>query len=64
MSERYQATLESLRRHPIPDWYDDANLGIFIHWSLSSVPGFAPREHDVIELMIVHSGPWLRPGPL
>jgi alpha-L-fucosidase len=49
--KRYEPTLESLRSHPVPDWYDDAKLGIFIHWSLSSVPAFAPREHDIIELM-------------
>lgn len=39
----YEATQKSLRQHPIPAWYDDAKLGIFIHWSVSSVPGFAPR---------------------
>jgi len=48
---KYEATLESVRRHPVPDWYHDAKLGIFIHWSLSSVPGFATREHDITELM-------------
>jgi alpha-L-fucosidase len=47
----YQATLESVRRHAVPDWYHDAKLGIFIHWSLSSVPGFATREHDITELL-------------
>ena len=46
----YEPTLESVRRHPVPDWYHDAKLGIFIHWSLSSVPGFAAREHDIGEL--------------
>ncbi len=51
MTAPYAPTLESLRSHPVPDWYHDAKLGIFIHWSLSSVPGFAPREHDIIELL-------------
>jgi alpha-L-fucosidase len=41
--EVYQPNRESLRRHPVPAWYDDAKLGIFIHWSVSSVPAFAPR---------------------
>jgi alpha-L-fucosidase len=50
----YQPTLESLRRHVVPDWYHDAKLGIFIHWSLSSVPGFATREHDITELLHAH----------
>lgn len=27
---------------PIPAWYDDAKLGIFVHWGAYSVPAFAP----------------------
>jgi Alpha-L-fucosidase len=41
----YEATLESLNRHPLPVWYADAKLGIFIHWGLYSVPGWAPITH-------------------
>jgi alpha-L-fucosidase len=41
----YQPTIESLDRHPLPDWYADAKLGIFIHWGLYSVPGWAPLSH-------------------
>jgi alpha-L-fucosidase len=41
----YEATLESLGRHPLPEWYADAKLGIFIHWGLYSVPGWAPLVH-------------------
>ncbi len=41
----YQPTIESLDRHPLPDWYNDAKLGIFIHWGLYSVPGWAPLSH-------------------
>ena len=35
---------------PTPRWYGDAKFGIFIHWGLYSVPGFAPASrtlHDV-----------------
>jgi len=42
---RYQPTLESLNQHPLPEWYADAKLGIFIHWGLYSVPGWAPLVH-------------------
>jgi len=45
----YEASLESLNKHPLPQWYGDAKLGIFIHWGLYSVPGWAPLihpEHD------------------
>ena len=39
---KYQPTTESLSQHPVPDWYNDAKFGIFIHWGLYSVPGYAP----------------------
>jgi len=42
---RYEPTLESLNRHSLPEWYADAKLGIFIHWGLYSVPGWAPLVH-------------------
>src|SRR6202012_2596197 len=41
----YPPTLESLNQHPLPQWYGDAKLGIFIHWGLYSVPGWAPLQH-------------------
>ncbi len=37
--EHYEPTLDSVRRHPLPDWYQNAKLGIFVHWGLYSVPG-------------------------
>lgn len=40
-AKQYEATLESLNGHTLPDWYADAKLGIFIHWGLYSVPGWA-----------------------
>lgn len=27
---------------PLPRWFDDAKLGIFVHWTAASVPAFAP----------------------
>src|SRR3981189_34450 len=45
----FEPSLESLDKHPLPQWYADAKLGIFIHWGLYSVPGWAPLihpEHD------------------
>ncbi|HEY9126170.1 MAG TPA: alpha-L-fucosidase [Acidobacteriaceae bacterium] len=44
--KHYEPTLESLDSHPLPAWYDDAKLGIFIHWGLYSVPGWAPVSHS------------------
>ena len=40
----YTPALESLRQHPVPAWFDDAKLGIFIHWGAYSVPGWAVRS--------------------
>ena len=37
---KYDATWESLDKRPLPSWYDDAKLGIFIHWGVFSVPSF------------------------
>ncbi len=48
-AQRFQPTLRSLKRHRLPTWYDDAKFGIFIHWSVSSVAGFAPRDKDINE---------------
>ena len=47
----YEPTLGSLRKHAVPDWYDDAKLGIFIHWGLYSVPGWAPATGEYGELI-------------
>jgi alpha-L-fucosidase len=42
---KYEPTIESLDQHPLPQWYAGAKLGIFIHWGLYSVPGWAPINH-------------------
>jgi alpha-L-fucosidase len=45
----FEPSLESLDKHPLPQWYADAKLKIFIHWGLFSVPGWAQLihpEHD------------------
>ena len=33
----------SLDPRPVPRWYTDAKLGIFVHWGLYSIPAFAER---------------------
>ncbi|WP_194820115.1 alpha-L-fucosidase [Nocardia sp. XZ_19_385] len=39
----YAPDRESLGARPIPEWYGQAKLGIFVHWGLYSVPAFAER---------------------
>src|SRR6202790_1112559 len=31
---------ESLQKYEVPEWYEDAKFGIFIHWGVYSVPAF------------------------
>src|SRR5712671_6329755 len=57
----YEPTIESLNRHPLPQWYADAKLGIFVHWGLYSVPGWAPTvhsEHDFQSLDYITHNPY------
>ena len=60
----YEGTWDSVRTHRVPSWYDDAKLGVFVHWGLYSVPGWAPRVPD-IERLLVKAGPkrMLRENP-
>ena len=44
-TSHYMPSLDSLDRHTLPQWYADAKLGIFVHWGLYSVPGWAPLDH-------------------
>lgn len=40
----YEPTWESLNTRPYPAWFNDAKLGIFIHWGLYSVPSWSGKE--------------------
>jgi alpha-L-fucosidase len=35
----YEPTRESLSRHAVPEWYQDAKIGFFYHWGPQSVVG-------------------------
>lgn len=37
----YEPTWDSLSRYQVPEWYDDAKFGIFLHWGIYSVPAHA-----------------------
>lgn len=47
----YEGTWDSVSTHPLPGWYDDAKLGVFLHWGIYSVPGWAPQVGDIQELL-------------
>jgi alpha-L-fucosidase len=47
----YEATKASLAAHPLPDWFNDAKFGIFIHCYPAAVPGWAPLSGELTEVV-------------
>lgn len=47
--QTYSADWASIDSRPVPQWFKDAKLGIFIHWGVYSVPAWAPvgKEYAV-----------------
>ena len=37
---KYEPNWKSLDSRPLPSWYDEAKIGIFLHWGVFSVPSF------------------------
>ncbi|CAH8680514.1 unnamed protein product [Schistosoma rodhaini] len=37
---KYEPNWNSLDKRPLPKWYDEAKIGIFIHWGVFSVPSY------------------------
>lgn len=37
---KYEPNWESLDTRPLPQWFDEAKIGIFLHWGVFSVPSF------------------------
>ncbi|GFO21444.1 alpha-l-fucosidase [Plakobranchus ocellatus] len=59
---RYEPNWASLDTRPLPQWYTDAKIGIFLHWGVFSVPSFGgawfwewwkgPYPHkDIVDFM-------------
>lgn len=57
---KFEPNWESIRTHRLPEWFDDAKFGIFIHWGLYSVPAWAT---PVGELGKVDWKVWFRNNP-
>lgn len=36
--QQYTPDWSSLDKRPLPSWYDQSKVGIFIHWGVFSVP--------------------------
>ena len=42
--KQYSPTWESLDSRPLPGWYDQSKVGIFLHWGVFSVPSFGAQS--------------------
>jgi len=40
-SDLVEYNWSSIKEYPVPAWFNDAKFGIFIHWGVYSVPGWA-----------------------
>jgi len=38
----------------LPTWFEDAKLGIFVHWTAAAVPAYAPVTDDPFNLAAIH----------
>jgi len=59
---QYLPTWDSIDARPLPLWYDEAKVGIFLHWGVFSVPSFGKEsaflwdywmsgDPDIVEFM-------------
>ena len=44
---KFEPNWKSIGQHKVPDWYQNAKLGIFIHWGLYSVPAWATTSGEL-----------------
>ncbi|MDZ7372050.1 MAG: alpha-L-fucosidase [candidate division KSB1 bacterium] len=44
VAQPFEPTWESIDSRPIPEWFQDAKFGIFIHWGVFSVPAWGPTR--------------------
>lgn len=51
----YENNWESIDSRPLPVWFDEAKLGIFVHWGIYSVPAYAPKRTDVDSTGLAYS---------
>ncbi|PWJ37943.1 alpha-L-fucosidase [Sediminitomix flava] len=52
----YEPNWESLQQYEVPKWFQDAKLGIFIHWGAYSVPAYGSEWYP--RLMYMDSVEW------
>jgi alpha-L-fucosidase len=45
--QQYTPDWTSLDSRPLPAWYDESKIGIFIHWGVFSVPSFSSEWYVI-----------------
>ncbi len=50
------SNLVNINRYNPPNWFKQADLGIFIHWGPYSVPAYAPIEEDDFDQIVKKRG--------
>jgi len=50
VTQIFTAEYESLSTHSLPTWFADAKFGLFSHWTVGSVPAYAPTGKDPFTL--------------
>ena len=44
ISAKYEPNWASIDSRPLPSWYDESKIGIFMHWGVFSAPAFGDQE--------------------
>ena len=55
MDKKYKPEWQSIDSRPVPEWFDKAKFGIFVHWGIFSVPCYAPKRKDVDRTGLAYS---------
>jgi hypothetical protein len=50
--QQYTPDWASLDTRPLPTWYDESKIGIFIHWGVFSVPSIASEWYAFLSIII------------
>lgn len=46
----YKPIWESIDSCRVPEWFEDAKIGSFIHWGLYSVPVYSRKKRDKVDI--------------
>jgi len=54
LTPEQEQIIEALNQREVPDWFDEAKFGIFIHWGPYAIPAFAPLEGTINDALVNH----------